>query len=783
MEVDSLLRRELEYKIQACSSSSHPYMPENILNDCPNDQSSRWSSDINTPPQFITLKLEKPALVTAITFGKYEKTHVCNLKRFKVYGGLDENCLIELLDNGLKNDNKQETFGLKHQLNQHDFPISFIKIVPIQSWGPNFNFSIWYVGLYGDDTPLVVNEAVEWHKKFRETETIKMCLKHLRQQNYLEVFESLQKKTKIQLEHPILTQLHHTLVKSGDYQETEKLILKSLEDGFFNDWLSRQQPQPLWSPIILPEELVSEDAVLTPTPVTPETEEGSSELQFSGKPLSSFMCCGQPSNRGGHQMIMDNVSQTVYLFGGWDGGRDLADFWTFHIPSGKWSQLSADTEAEGGPPPRSCHKMVIDENYRQIFVLGKYLERGMRDSRSKIKSDFFVYHIDTSTWTQITDDTSEMGGPNLIFDHQMCLDPEKRNIYVFGGQSLFVNSSGEEPRGEKKFSGLFVYHIPTSSWTKLREDVTPTTGLFEAAGTQSLKARTGHSMLFHTGVRKLFIFGGQRKRDEYMDDFFTYSVDTGAVEFLANGDSGASIPAVGYTQRATIDCARNEIHVMTGLNKDKAKTRQDLDTRVSNSFWVYYIQEKRWACIYKNVNTSLVYWNKRQALEPRPRYAHQLAYHQVTATHYMFGGNPGGKEGKEGKVRLGDFWKLALERPSSYTLERQCRLMIRKTKFRELNCDSSALEALTYLQTELSDCVDHQSNQEEKGFQLLAGELFKSTETTGQRKLRVELFDQLVGFYPEDMAEPPGNLKDLVPWERPSRPRCQQMWPSQENNT
>ena len=56
----------------------------NILVDVPEQQSSRWSSESNILPQFITLKLSKPAIATQITFGKYSKDHVCNLKRFKV---------------------------------------------------------------------------------------------------------------------------------------------------------------------------------------------------------------------------------------------------------------------------------------------------------------------------------------------------------------------------------------------------------------------------------------------------------------------------------------------------------------------------------------------------------------------------------------------------------------------------------------------------------------------------------------------------------------------------
>ena len=42
----------------------------NIIEDRPGDQSSRWSTEANTPPQYVILKLEKPSIVTKITFGK-----------------------------------------------------------------------------------------------------------------------------------------------------------------------------------------------------------------------------------------------------------------------------------------------------------------------------------------------------------------------------------------------------------------------------------------------------------------------------------------------------------------------------------------------------------------------------------------------------------------------------------------------------------------------------------------------------------------------------------------
>ena len=660
-----------------------------------------WSSDTNTPPQFLTVKLDRPAVVTNITFGKFEKTHVCNLKRFQVFAGVEENNLIEVLDSGLKNDSTSENFSLQHQLNRQFYPVRYVKIVPLQSWGvyssqvycmisglllsgPSFNYSVWYVALFGDDNPAMTKRFLSWHTEFREKETIRLCLKHFRQQNYLEAFESLQKKTKIQLEDPLLTDLHSILVIDGDFVKTEELIKNFLRDGVFADYIRRQQPRPVWTPLILPGMIVDNDVIVTTS--CPNT----TSLHTSDSVTPSVP--SQPHPRGGHQVVIDVISDTIYVFGGWDGSRDLSDFWQFNIQTGKWSLLSEDTAAVGGPPPRSCHKMVLDPNFRQIFVLGRYLERGMRATPENTKSDFYVYDIDNAKWTQITDDTVGMGGPSLIFDHQMCLDPVQRHIYVFGGQTLPLYPTEERPAGsDKKFSGLFVYQIPDNTWKLLWED-----GQVKTAGLPPLRSRTGHSMLFNTSDRNLYIFGGQRKKDEYMNDFLTFNVDTGTVKFLSDGNGTASsIPAVGYTQRATIDCKRNEIYVMTGLNKDKVscesvnpilsvvlqgKESRSGEGAVSNSFWVYEISSARWSLIYKNENYEPDYWTTRQIIEPRPRYAHQLVYNEEDGLHFMFGGNPGGKDNRNGKLRLGDFWRLELERQQNTDLERVLIKEIRKTR-------------------------------------------------------------------------------------------------------
>lgn len=74
------------------------YTHRNIREDCPANQTSRWSSNTNTPPQFLVLRVARPSVITHIKFGKHEKTHVCNLKKFRVFGGLEEDKLQLLFD-------------------------------------------------------------------------------------------------------------------------------------------------------------------------------------------------------------------------------------------------------------------------------------------------------------------------------------------------------------------------------------------------------------------------------------------------------------------------------------------------------------------------------------------------------------------------------------------------------------------------------------------------------------------------------------------------------------
>lgn len=80
-------------------------------------------------------------------------------------------------NSGLKNDSIAETFQLRHTIVDHPFPCRYIKIMPLQSWGPSFNFSIWFVELIGVDSWDVVKPCMDWFSAVSNISSLIVSLK------------------------------------------------------------------------------------------------------------------------------------------------------------------------------------------------------------------------------------------------------------------------------------------------------------------------------------------------------------------------------------------------------------------------------------------------------------------------------------------------------------------------------------------------------------------------------------------------------------------------------
>ena len=197
--------------------------------------------------------------------------------------------------------------------------------------------------------------------------------------------------------------------------------------------------------------------------------------------------------RGGHQLVIDSTNSFMYLFGGWDGSEDLDDLWSYDIKNNSWTLIHANAEDFGGPAARSCHKMLFNPCTSQIFSLGRYLDAPNR-TKEMIQSDFYLYDTANKSWLLICDDTSQVGGPPLLFDHQMCIDTAKHTIYVFGGRVVTPRNI-DELTNDVQYSGLYSYHIGNNTWTQILVDCDHPSS--SNPDVLSIKSRVTHSMLFH----------------------------------------------------------------------------------------------------------------------------------------------------------------------------------------------------------------------------------------------------------------------------------------------
>ncbi|KAG8987084.1 Muskelin 1, intracellular mediator containing kelch motif, partial [Tulasnella sp. 427] len=537
---------KLRYAIHDASSHSTKYIPENIMVDIPHDKSSRWSgiqqSGISSfrQRQWITLKLEKVAVLKEVVFGKCSMSHPCNMKEFKVYAGLEPNRLTEILHAGLLNDSVPESFSVKHQADDGTvLPCQYVKVVPILPHSPDYNTSIWYLELRGVTSHFAVENILSYYTRYREDLSLRLIAKHLRSRRL--PYKHLLRPTNTLLEHPTISKLYKAIICKGDLEKAEELIeLVARDYGLFGSFLFSTRPYPLWI-----------------------SEGQSSSLS--------------PPGRGGHQMALDLKRGLIYLFGGWTGTVSLSDLWVYSITAREWTLLSANTEKDHGPCARNCHAMVYDSMRDCLFVLGRYMEPAHGpDGPDRNKSDFWMYEaagLKRGKWKLLSHDTERDGGPPLIYDHSMIIDPKNGILAVFGGR--IIDGDMSRNAGKPKFSGI---EDPTPETTKAK--------LF-------IPGRVGHGMVFDPESRKIFVFGGHRLIRSFKrpaSDMWSFSLNTKEVTELCSDCSAYGGPDPVFAQSVSIDPASQEIYVMAGMSKDQISAQDTL----RSTLWIYSIRYRQW---------------------------------------------------------------------------------------------------------------------------------------------------------------------------------------------
>jgi muskelin len=294
-------------------------------------------------------------------------------------------------------------------------------------------------------------------------------LKHLRRKGHTSAYRSLVAQSGVQLEHPTITELYEQLVLHGGWTRAEQIFRSFSEQRLFDSFILSCEPRSRWKRL------------------RGTTEDGR-----------------VPSKRGGHAMCFDAQTQQLYLFGGWDGERSLADLWRYDRRLDQWVELvkersqGMDEVDERSPPGRSIHRIAFNARTGDIYVFGGLLtdntistEPEPRDTSSSapsLRSELWRYHTrdpDSGGWERVMFDTAvcalksascfskpdsvhqSQNGPSLIYNHQMVVDDETQMLYVFGGRIV-----DGDPKSHK-YSGLYAYDMQNNLWKSLQYVAVP----------------------------------------------------------------------------------------------------------------------------------------------------------------------------------------------------------------------------------------------------------------------------------------------------------------------
>lgn len=160
--------------------------------------------------------------------------------------------------------------------------------------------------------------------------------------------------------------------------------------------------------------------------------------------------------RDHHEMVYDEDSKTIVLYGGQTGNREM-DTRTWVYKNDQWTALNIP-----GPGQRVHHAMAYDAQRKKIVLFG-----GSGDE---------TWEFDGKQWTRVNTTIN----PGAIAHHSMVYDPSRKKVLLYGGEIDMV------AKGD-------VWSWDGKSWEKLSDN-----------GPQRILP----AVAFDPSDNKLYVFGG-----------------------------------------------------------------------------------------------------------------------------------------------------------------------------------------------------------------------------------------------------------------------------------
>ncbi|KAJ1817150.1 hypothetical protein LPJ75_001798, partial [Coemansia sp. RSA 2598] len=514
----------LPYEIHSWSSHSANFLPNNILVDRPHDQASRWSTIVNNHRQFITLRLERPALVR------------------------------------LRNDSEPEVISLK----QKYIPCQYIKIQPLLAHDQKFNFSIWYVELHGTMDSQVLQRIMADFDRAKRQEVVRSCLRFFRDHGYADAFRALERQANVRLEMPILAEIHKALVENRDYDKVESLLHQAEREGMFQSSTEKIPYAAAWRPTDLTSYTVPSARGGHQMCVDEESRyaylyggwDGTNnlgDLWMLSLDSGQWSCIssntrdqGGPGPRSCHAMCFDSAHKCIYVMGKYvdheyrgNTGLDN-DLYCYDTLNGEWIVLSENTEIQNGPKLLFNAQMVFDPRFCCLYVYGgKVVLPDVNDS-TIVYSGLYRYDLRSHRWTRLKPDFHMLEQEQHVrgrYFHSMLIDPDLQRLYILSSKRD-VSNPGD----------LFIYDIASNTFYEKMANL--------AATSPSKQPMT----------QQAYLAEQQRLNPTYA------AVQAQALPSTSSGNDHhphhVHVVQDGRTVRTTLDTERQELYVLASAQND-----------------------------------------------------------------------------------------------------------------------------------------------------------------------------------------------------------------------
>ncbi|MGA1872736.1 MAG: kelch repeat-containing protein [Thermoplasmatota archaeon] len=379
-----------------------------------------------------------------------------------------------------------------------------------------------------------------------------------------------------------------------------------------------------------------------------------------------------PGGRGYFGDAYDSVNMKLYVYGGYQSNSMLDDLWEFDLNTEQWARISSGL-LEPTYLRRARAPMVIDTTQSPPSL---YIHMGQGDQSQNRDNLSGFYKIDltlpTPTLNLLNDGMAD--GVLKRYEHDMCIDEQNRNIYMYGGYNEDMGYLTE----------FWVYNIPLNQWQFI-----PTH--------PDMYRLYGSRMFYRPADRTVNIWGGLLSGSSENDVLWTYDTVLGTWSNRSFTDAPSG--RLYYTNHYAPDIDRFVVFAGRYYSGSQSSRYRDLNyLDMTSMTWtsfpltyssssatggIFAFDSDQQRIYYIGPNTGwyngtayFYYWDIAGEewvgpfYNPGPDNPHSrsragLCFDEMNMTVYMYGG--GYTEGQGPNTRyydLNDIWKIDL---NSYT--------------------------------------------------------------------------------------------------------------------